>query len=88
MLGSGTRAVISPERNGQCGVDLRNGTVTALLDPNRDKVNGPRFSIRTKTGVTEATGTFTQSPSLTGRHLPPPKRERYQRRPFHHPSPV
>jgi hypothetical protein len=58
MLGSGTRAVISPERNGQYEVDLRNGTVTALLDPNRDKVNGPRFSIRTKTGVTEATGTF------------------------------
>ena len=37
---------------------MRNGTISALLDPDRDKLNSPVFAIRTKSGVTEATGTF------------------------------
>ena len=39
-------------------MDLRSGTVSALLDPERDKATSPSFAVRTKSGVTEATGTF------------------------------
>ena len=39
-------------------MDLRVGTISALLDPNRDRNRDPAFAVRTHSGVTEATGTF------------------------------
>jgi hypothetical protein len=57
-VGENSRIVIGPAQNNRIEVNLKNGTVSALLDPNRDKENGPVFAIRTKSGVTEATGTF------------------------------
>jgi hypothetical protein len=57
-FGENTRAVVSPEENGRYEVDLQLGTVSALLDPMRDKDKGPAFAIRGSGGVTEATGTF------------------------------
>ena len=57
-VGGNSRIVIGPAKDGKYEVDLRNGTISALLDPNRDKLNSPSFSVRTKSGVTEATGTF------------------------------
>jgi ferric-dicitrate binding protein FerR (iron transport regulator) len=49
---------VSPEENGRYEVDLQLGTVSALLDPMRDKDKDPAFAIRGSGGVTEATGTF------------------------------
>jgi hypothetical protein len=57
-FGENTRAVVEPEEDGRYEVDLQLGTVTALLDPKRDKENEPAFAIRGSGGVTEATGTF------------------------------
>jgi hypothetical protein len=57
-FGENTRAVVGPEEDGRYEVDLQLGTVSALLDPTRDKEKEPAFSIRGSGGVTEATGTF------------------------------
>ena len=57
-FGENTRAVVSPEEDGRYEVDLQLGTVSALLDPTRDKLKEPAFAIRGSGGVTEATGTF------------------------------
>ena len=57
-FGENTRAVVEPEEDGRYEVDLQLGTVTALLDPKRDKENEPAFAISGSGGVTEATGTF------------------------------
>ena len=57
-VGENSRIVIGPSQNNRIEVNLKNGTVSALLDPNRDKENGLIFAIRTKSGVTEASGTF------------------------------
>ena len=57
-FGENTRAVVEPEEDGRYEVDLQLGTVTALLDPKRDKEKEPAFAIRGSGGVTEATGTF------------------------------
>ena len=62
-VGENSRIVIGPSQNNRIEVNLKNGTVSALLDPNRDKENGPIFAIRTKSGVTEASGTFYALPS-------------------------
>lgn len=53
-----SRVVLSPVKNGRYEADLRLGTISALLDPLRDKKMDPGFAVRTLTGVTEATGTF------------------------------
>jgi hypothetical protein len=53
-----SRVVLSPVKNGQYEADLRLGTISALLDPQRNKKMDPGFAVRTLTGVTEATGTF------------------------------
>ena len=53
-----SRVVLSPVKNGRYEADLRLGTISALLDPLRDKKMDPGFAVRTMTGVTEATGTF------------------------------
>ena len=57
-VGENSRIVVGPAEKGKYEVDLRSGTVSALLDPERDKANAPSFAVRTKSGVTEATGTF------------------------------
>ena len=57
-FGENTRAVVAPEKDGRYEVDLQLGTVSALLDPKRDKVKEPAFAIRGSGGVAEATGTF------------------------------
>ena len=57
-LSENTRIVVSPLQNGRYEVDLRVGTISALLDPNRDRKRDPVFAVRTHSGVTEATGTF------------------------------
>jgi len=57
-VGENSRVVVGPAEKGRYEVDLRSGTVSALLDPERDKANAPSFAVRTKSGVTEATGTF------------------------------
>jgi hypothetical protein len=57
-FGENTRAVLAPEESGRYEVDLQLGTVSALLDPTRDKEKEPAFAIRGSGGVTEATGTF------------------------------
>ncbi len=57
-LGENTRVVIGPKKDNRYEINLQLGTVSALLDPKRDKANAPVFAIRTLNGVTEATGTF------------------------------
>jgi hypothetical protein len=57
-FGEDTRAVVAPEEDGRFEVDLQLGTLSALLDPTRDKEKEPAFAIRGSGGVTEATGTF------------------------------
>jgi len=57
-VGENSRIVIGPEEEGKYEVDLRSGTVSTLLDPQRDKVTSPTFAVRTKSGITEAKGTF------------------------------
>ena len=58
LVGENSRVVFGPAEKGRYEVDLRSGTVSALLDPERDKASSPSFAVRTKSGVTEATGTF------------------------------
>ena len=57
-VGENSRIVVGPAEKGRYEVDLRSGTVSALLDPQRDKATSPSFAVRTKSGVTEAKGTF------------------------------
>jgi len=57
-IGGGSLIVIGPEEDSKYEVGLRNGTVSALLDPSRNKNTAPEFWIRTKSGVSKATGTF------------------------------
>lgn len=57
-VGENSRVVIGPAVNDLYEVDLRLGTVTARLDPERDRDKEPAFAIRTKDGVTRATGTY------------------------------
>lgn len=53
-----SRAVLGPPQNNQQVVDLRNGTVSAYLNPERDFKTSPSFAIRTRSGLIEAKGTF------------------------------
>ena len=57
-FGENTRAIVGPESDNRLEIDLQLGTVSALLDPNRDKEKEPVFAIRGSGGVTEAVGTF------------------------------
>jgi len=57
-VGENSRVVIGPAVDGLYEVDLRLGTVTASLDPERDFETEPAFAIRTKDGITQATGTY------------------------------
>jgi hypothetical protein len=57
-FGENSRAVFGPPANNEQVIDLRNGTVSAYLNPERDQSDSPRFGIRTRSGLIEATGTF------------------------------
>ena len=57
-VGESSRVVVGPAVDGLYIVDLRLGTVSARLDPERDHGKEPGFAIRTKDGVTRATGTY------------------------------
>jgi hypothetical protein len=57
-FGENSRAVFGPPANNEQVIDLRKGTVSAYLNPERDQSNSPRFGIRTRSGLVEATGTF------------------------------
>lgn len=57
-IGENSRVVLGPAMDGLYEVDLRLGTVTARLDPERDQEQEPGFAIRTKDGLTRATGTY------------------------------
>ena len=57
-FGENTRAIVSPELDNRLEIDLQLGTVSALLDPDRDKEKEPVFAIRGSGGVIEAVGTF------------------------------
>ena len=53
-----SRLVVGPAVDGRYEVDLRSGTLSALLDPSRDLSEDPSFAVRTLSGVTEAVGTY------------------------------
>lgn len=57
-FGENSRAVFGPPAKNEQVIDLRKGTVSAYLNPERDQSNSPRFGIRTRAGLVEATGTF------------------------------
>jgi hypothetical protein len=57
-FGENTRAIVGPESDNRLEIDLQLGTVSALLDPDRNKETEPVFAIRGSGGVTEAVGTF------------------------------
>ena len=54
-VGENSRVVIGPAVDDLYEADLRLGTVTARLDPDRDRLHQPGFAIRTKDGVSRAT---------------------------------
>ena len=56
-VSSNALVLLSPGKNGRYEVELRKGTITASLDPNRPQ-DSPIFAIRTFAGLTEATGTL------------------------------
>jgi len=53
-----SRLVVGPAVDGRYEVDLRSGTLSALLDPDRNLSQDPSFAVRTLSGVTEAVGTY------------------------------
>ncbi len=53
-----SRLVVGPAVDGRYEVDLRSGTLSTLLDPDRDLSQDPSFAVRTLSGVTEAVGTY------------------------------
>jgi hypothetical protein len=57
-LSENTSVVLGPAQDNHYEVKLLRGTVTALLDPQRDRQKEPTFAVRGSGGITEATGTF------------------------------
>lgn len=57
-LSENTSAVLGPAQDNHYEVKLLRGTVTSLLDPQRDRQKEPTFAVRGSGGITEATGTF------------------------------
>ena len=56
--GENSRVIVSPQEDGKYEVFLKNGTVSALLDPDVDRTKLPTMLIRTRSGIAEAKGTF------------------------------
>jgi len=65
-VSANSRVVVGPLVEGRYEVDLRHGTLSALLDPERDLSNDPSFAVRTLSGVTEAVGTYFAVTEYTG----------------------
>jgi hypothetical protein len=57
-FGENSRVVFGPAEKNKQFIDLRSGTVSAYLNPERDLLSSPQFGIRTRSGTIEATGTF------------------------------
>ena len=53
-----SRVVLGPPQDGTQVVDLRNGTVAAHVDNQRDSASSIRFRVRTHSGFFESTGAF------------------------------
>ena len=58
LVGENSRVITGPAEEGKFEVYLKNGTVSALLDPERKREDSIPLSIRTRSGVAEAQGTF------------------------------
>ena len=58
LVGENSRVITGPAEQGKFEVYLKNGTVSALLDPERKRKDSIPLSIRTRSGVAEAQGTF------------------------------
>jgi hypothetical protein len=56
-ISSNAKVVLAPAFENRYEANLRKGTITALLEPNRP-ADSPRFAVRTFNGVTEAKGTL------------------------------
>jgi len=57
QVSGNSRVVLAPAADGSYEANLRKGTVSVLLDPDRPS-GGPGFSVRTAQGLTSAEGTF------------------------------
>ena len=57
-LGEDTRTVIGPPEGNKQIIDLRKGTVSAYISPDRDSSSFLKFAIKTRSGLIEAKGTF------------------------------
>ena len=57
-VGENSRVIVSPQEDGKYEVFLKNGTVSALLDPDVDRTKLPTMLIRTRSGIAEAKGTY------------------------------
>ena len=58
LVGENSRVITGPAEEGKFEVYLKNGTISALLDPGRKREVSIPLSIRTRSGVAEAQGTF------------------------------
>ena len=80
MVSENTRVVLEPATADKTySADLRKGTVSVLLDPDRPK-DGSGFSVRTAQGVTSATGTFYAVTEFKGQTYTKVKRGSVKRR--------
>ena len=74
---------MGPAKDGCFEVELRNGTVSAMLDPERDLSTEPTFAIRTLSGVAEAVGTFYAVTEYKGQSYTAVKKAVLKKRPYH-----
>ena len=58
LVGENSRVITGPAEEGKFEVYLKNGTISALLDPERKRGDSIPLSIRTRSGVAQAQGTF------------------------------
>jgi len=80
MVSENTRVVLEPATADKTySADLRKGTVSVLLDPDRPN-DGSGFSVRTAQGVTSATGTFYAVTEFKGQTYTKVKRGSVKRR--------
>ena len=57
-FGANSRVVLGPAVDNKQLIDLRSGTVSAYLNPERDLSTSPQFGIRTRSGMIETKGIF------------------------------
>jgi len=76
LVSENSRIVIGPPQNGSFELELRNGTISVLMDPGRDLEDAPSFTVRTLSGATRATDTFFAVTQLKGQSYSMAKRGR------------